>query len=88
MVRKKQKEPYEPEIVEAERLQVVLPKHMTVAQFLGRRMLRHREPKKQKVETDEPDAEKQSHNPIKEPPFKKDRKKKTKKRVSLSEEKT
>ena len=67
MVRKKQNEP---EIVEAEPLQV--------------------EPKKQKVETDEPDAEKQLHSPVKEPLSKKagKKEKKTKKRVSLSEEKT
>ncbi len=90
MVRKKQKERKEPEIVEAEPLKVVLPQHISVAKFLSRRMLRNREPKNPKVETDAPDAETRSHSPAKEPASKKDgeKEKKTKKRVSLLEEKT
>ena len=56
----------EPDFIDIEPINIVLPKYITVAQFLGRWMVWKREAKQHKVDTVVLFGEKQVDNPIEE----------------------
>ena len=83
MGRRKRKEP---EYIEAEPISLVLPEAISVAEFLGRRMLYNREGQQQKVDTVEKEVDSPTEAVLSKKVGKKD--KTSKKRVSFADAKS
>ena len=76
----------EPEYIEVEPISLVLPKNISVVEFLGRRMLRTREGEKHKVNTVEKEVDNSAEAVLSKEVGKKE--KKSKMRVSFMDAKS